>query len=118
MGLIPVKSDVAKTQIDCTITAIAPATDLNVLGFDNLTITGTNFPRYLTDNTIDIEFSNTQKTKCLAQVSDSTKLVCLSQRFDKVANLNEELTMKVTINGLAVANSLKLKMKATNKKGI
>jgi len=118
MGLIPVKSDVTKIQVDCTITSIAPSTDLNVLGFDNLTITGTNFPRYLTDNTIDIEFSNTQKTKCLAQVSDSTKLVCLTQRFDKVANLNEALTMKVVINTLEVANSLSLKMKSTNKKGI
>ena len=118
LGLIPVKAGTAKTQVDCTITSVAPSVDLNVLGFDNLTITGTNFPRYLHDNTFDIEFSNTQKTKCITQTSDSTKLVCLTQRFDKVANLNEELTLKVTINGVEVTNSLTLKMKADNKKGI
>jgi len=66
LGLIPVKSDVTKVQVDCTVSSIFPTSDLNVLGHDNLTISGTNFPRYLTDNIIDIEFSNPLKSKCVA----------------------------------------------------
>ena len=56
LGLLPIKTDVTKIQVDCTISDVAPKIDLNVLGYDNLTFTGTNFPRYLTDNVIDIEF--------------------------------------------------------------
>lgn len=66
LGLIPVKSDVEKITVNCNLNSISPNTDLNVLGHDNLTLSGTNFPRYLTDNVIDIEFSNPEKSKCVA----------------------------------------------------
>ena len=64
-GLIPIASTVSKLSVDCTVSTMAPLTDLNVLGYDNLTISGTNFPRYLQDNTIEIEFDNTAKSKCI-----------------------------------------------------
>lgn len=49
-----------------TVTSLTPSEELNVFGNDNLTISGTNLPRYLTDNVIDIEFSDAQKSKCIA----------------------------------------------------
>jgi hypothetical protein len=58
LGRIPNADALVGIQVNCTVTAIQPDELLNVLGADNLTIIGTNFPRYLEDNTIDIEFNN------------------------------------------------------------
>jgi len=66
MGVIPVKAGIEKYTIQYSLTSIAPTVDLNVLGNDNITITGTNFPTQLEGNTIDIEFSDATKTKCVA----------------------------------------------------
>jgi len=66
LGRIPNSVNLEGIQVNCTVTAIQPDELLNVLGADNLTITGTNFPRYLEDNTVDIEFSNPTATKCIA----------------------------------------------------
>lgn len=41
----------------------------------------------------------------------------MTQPFDKVQGLSQELTAKITINGVPVVNSLKLKMKDFNRKG-
>ena len=71
-GYIPVDASIVKLEVECTVTAITPNTDLNVLGADNLTISGTNFPKFLKDNTVDIGFSNSQTTKCLVESSKST----------------------------------------------
>ena len=87
------------------------------MGHDNLTLSGTGFPRYLTDNVIDIEFSNPEKSKCIAQMADSTTLVCLTDSFDKVQGLSQELSTTITINGVQLVNDLKLKMKDVNKRG-
>lgn len=64
-GLIPVASTVQKIKVECTVTSITPNTDLNVLGGDNLTISGTNFPKFIADNTVEIGFSNSDSTKCV-----------------------------------------------------
>jgi hypothetical protein len=64
-GLIPTDPSTAKIKVDCTVTAITPNVDLNVLGGDNLTISGTNFPKFVADNTVDIGFDNSESTKCV-----------------------------------------------------
>lgn len=87
-GLIPLNSAAQKLTVDCTVTSIYPSSDLNVLGHDNLTISGTNFPRYLQDNTIEIEFDNAEKSRCTPQVTDSTELVCLTGEFNKLTELS------------------------------
>ena len=58
LGIIPVTSGLDKYTVKYTLTSLAPTEDLNVLGNDNITITGTNFPTQLKGNTIDIEFSD------------------------------------------------------------
>jgi hypothetical protein len=50
-------------------------------------------------------------------VSDSTELVCLTEKFDKVQGLSQEITAKININGVPLVNTLKLKMKDFNRKG-
>lgn len=97
-GLIPLDPNTAKIKVDCTVTAITPNTDLNVLGGDNLTISGTNFPKFIADNTVSIGFSNSEGTKCVLQSSKSTEMICLTKSFDKVKNLDEEFTMTIEIN--------------------
>ena len=88
---------------------------MNVLGGDNLTISGTNFPKFVADNTVDIGFSNSDSTKCILQSSKSTEMICLTKPFDKVGNLDEEFTMTITINGQTINQDLKIKMKPINK---
>jgi len=66
MGIIPVKDGLDKYTVQYTLTSISPKEDLNILGNDNITITGTNFPTQLKGNTFDIEFSDATKTKCVA----------------------------------------------------
>jgi len=114
-GLIPTDPSATKIKVDCTVTAITPNTDLNVLGGDNLTISGTNFPKFIADNTVDIGFSNSEGTKCVLQSSKSTEMICLTKSFDKVKNLDEEFTMTIEINKQVVNQDLKIKMKPINK---
>lgn len=114
-GLIPVDSTAAKIKVDCTVTTITPNTDLNVLGGDSLTISGTNFPKFVADNTVDIGFSNSQTTKCVLISSKSTEMVCMTKSFDKVANLDQDFTMTININSQVIAQTLSIKMKAINK---
>jgi hypothetical protein len=80
LGAIPLATALTKEEtIDCTITQVAPITDLNILGYDNLTFTGTNFPRSVKGNTISISVvdgSKVEKATCNAHTTDSTKLVC------------------------------------------
>lgn len=64
-GLIPTDPSVPKIKVDCTVTSIIPDTEINVLGGDLLTISGTNFPKFVADNTVDISFSNSEFTKCV-----------------------------------------------------
>jgi hypothetical protein len=55
MGGIPLATTLTKEEpIPCTVTAVSPATDLNVLGYDQITFTGTNFPRTTEGNTVVI----------------------------------------------------------------
>jgi len=86
MGLVNTTSTLTPTVITCTATSIVPTTDLNLLGGDNLTITGTNFPWNMPRSDISITLSDTQKTKCIPQWSTPTTLVCLTSPFDKTVS--------------------------------
>jgi hypothetical protein len=68
-GTVPNNVGVKNVTIDCTITGIAPETSLNLIGGDNLTLSGSGFPRELLSNSVEIEFDDAQKTKCVPQVS-------------------------------------------------
>ena len=113
LGLIPVKQGFAKKDINCVIDSITPTEDLFVLGDENLTITGTHFPRYLSHNTIDIEFSDDEKTKCIPQTSSFKELICKTEDFDKVKSIGKTVTAKIMINGLIVPNSVSLTIQST-----
>ena len=55
-GLIPVDASVAKINVSLTVSSISPSTDLNQLGGDILTLSGSGFDT-IADNT-SITFSD------------------------------------------------------------
>lgn len=57
-GHIPVASGVSKHKIDCSATSISPSSNLNILGGDILTISGSGFPSGL-DSLLSINFDDT-----------------------------------------------------------
>jgi hypothetical protein len=65
-GIIPNDVALEGKQVDCTVSGVIPNTELNLLGADNITLSGTNFPRELVSNTVEISFSDSQATKCIA----------------------------------------------------
>jgi len=106
--------------IDCTITQVAPTADLNILGYDNLTFTGTNFPRTVEGNTVVISIidsTQVEKATCVVQTTTSTELVCLTTNFANKQLLSQTFDFVFTINGLAVANTAQITTKAINKLG-
>jgi hypothetical protein len=58
-GNVPNAEAVTGLEMPCTISSADPLLDLNMLGQDIVTFTGTNFPHEMMDNTFDIKFSNT-----------------------------------------------------------
>jgi len=108
---------VAKS-IDCSIASADPKTELNLIGKDNITITGTGFPWDLKsivyNNTVEIEFTNVMKTKCIPKWSTSTKLICITEKFDTTADVGgTNIGVNVKINGQTVTNTIKFAMKAS-----
>lgn len=61
----------------CVIEGIEPVAEYNLLGYDNITFTGKNFPHELDDNTIDIGFEGID-VKCVPQYSTTLEMVCLT----------------------------------------
>ena len=59
LGVVPNAGSLVATTVSCTATTIAPAADINLLGGDNLTISGTFLPHDLETSTITIKFSDT-----------------------------------------------------------
>jgi hypothetical protein len=47
-----------------------------LLGKDNITFTGTNFPHDIAGNTFELKFDNDKKTACDVVISKSTELAC------------------------------------------
>lgn len=81
-GLVNSSAALTPETITCTATSVVPTTQLNLLGGDNLTLSGTQFPWNLETSTVEIKFNDAQETKCIPQESTSTSLVCLTDPFD------------------------------------
>jgi hypothetical protein len=104
---VPYATAVADTTVACTITGVEPIGDLNVLGGDNVTFTGTNFPHQIAENTVAIVLTTATKTSnCVVLATESTKMACQTDPFpDKTAAAATAVSIGVTINGAAVAVS-------------
>lgn len=103
--------------MQCTLTGGSPLTSLNLIGGDNITLSGTHLPYELINNEVEIHFTDTQKTKCIAQESTTDKLVCMTEAFDEDTSKSAEFPIAVKINGLVITNSLKGTMKPATKSG-
>lgn len=88
LGNVPNAESVSALEIQCTITDVTPSTELNLLGGDNITFTGTNFPHEIEGNTFELTFSNDLSTPCVIQETKTTELVCLTGQWD--VNLNKD----------------------------
>lgn len=58
-GIIPNTEEMAGQSIQCTVASATPVNSLNLLGGDNITISGTNLPHNLETSTVTIKFSDT-----------------------------------------------------------
>jgi hypothetical protein len=106
-GVIEVSA--SSVTIECTATDIDPSTEVNILGDSVLTITGTNFPTVLEDNTVSIVFDDDALTECEPLTSSSTEITCLTDAFDD-ASAGATLTPTITINSLEISHSLSIDM--------
>jgi hypothetical protein len=89
------------------------ATPLNILGQDNITLSGTNFPYELEGNTFELKFNNADETTCEVVETTTDELVCLTSKFNANFDVNQQYVMSVTINGLTVdASTIQWKTKA------
>jgi hypothetical protein len=102
-----------ETVIGCTASAVVPTTQLNHLGGDNLTLSGTNFPWDLKRSNITINFNDSQSTACIPQTSTSTSMVCLTDDFNTTGVGSHNLLMNIIINGQTVSQSLGLSLMPT-----
>jgi hypothetical protein len=95
-GTIPFADDVEDVVIGCTaasyvVDAVNDADTspgINLLGKDNLEITGTSFPDDLEGNTFSLTFSNTDETTCEVIATSSTLLTCKTGQFDTSTDRN------------------------------
>lgn len=117
LGLVNTTTGLTPETITCLVSSVAPTTQLNLLGQDNLTISGTFFPYNLVTSTVSINFTDAASTPCIPQWSDSSELVCLTQAFD-AAEAGSTLGMTITINGQVVTNTLSLPLMGDTKSGV
>lgn len=117
-GNVPMQADLTKSRVDCTIASSVPDTSaartdtngmtlgINLLGNDNITFTGTNFPHEIEGNTFELKFDNAAQTNCEVVDTSTTELVCLTDRFDLFADQDGNYNMVVVINGVTVTHSI------------
>lgn len=117
-GLVNTSSTLRAETITCTVSSIYPTTQLNLLGGDNLTISGTQFPWDMKRSEVELAFNDGQSTKCIPQESTSTELICLTSPFDKAVTAGQTVQMSMSINSQTVSNSLSLTTMSTTKAGI
>jgi len=110
LGLIPVATGLAKEDVTCTISSVTPNTELNLLGGDNLTFTGTHFPKQVEGSTFELAFDNADATPCTVQSSTSTELVCLTGAFGS-GMASQSVGLSLTINDALVDSSLTLSLR-------
>lgn len=119
LGIIPNAGTVATQTVSCSIVSAHPIEALNLIGADNITITGTNFPWDVATSTMTVSFGNTLATVCTPKWSLSTEFVCLTEAFDATADANGvDIPITVTINGQTVTNTLLFSMKPSVKSGM
>lgn len=118
LGKILNKSDMTAQAIQCTVSAATPLGAMNIIGGDNITFTGTNFPHDLKESTVSIKFKDPSKTECKPQSSQSDTLVCLTTAFDESTSPSQKYGIDIVINGLTVTNSLEGTMMDDTKAGL
>jgi len=106
MGIIPGNAALVGVEVACTVTGATPLGNLNLLGGDNITISGTNFPHELSDSTVVLNFDDSQTTTCVPQTSTTSTLVCLTGAFDTSSSAGASHGMSISINDHSVSNSL------------
>ena len=101
-GLIPIDEDVEPIYIDLVIDGISPNSDLNQLGGDELTFTGTGFDsRDISASTV--VFSDA--TVCNVTGATPTTLTCIIDGFDAdTLDTDSAYTTTITINGVENAD--------------
>jgi len=117
-GLVNTSSELVPETISCTVSSVVPTTQLNLLGGDNLTISGTQLPWDMKRSNISLTFNDAQSTNCIPQESTSTTLVCLTEAFDKTVAAGQTVPISIQINNQTVTNSLSLTTMSTTKAGI
>jgi hypothetical protein len=78
LGNVANAEGLAGQEIQCTISDVQPNTEMNLLGQDNITFTGTKFPHEMEGNTFELTFSNADATKCEVVSTKTDELVCLT----------------------------------------
>jgi hypothetical protein len=100
------------------VSGVLPSTGLNLLGGDNLTISGEYLPHNFETSTVAIKFSDNQETICLPQISSTSELVCLTSAFDIAVSAGQSLGMVIVVNNQTVSNSISITMKSEIKSGL
>jgi len=118
LGKIVNAASVTGVAVKCTVSAANPLLALNMIGGDNITFTGTNFPYELEGNTITVKFKDTQQTACTPQWSTTDVLVCLTTKFDESTAASQKYGVDIVINGLDVTNTIEGTMMADVKNGL
>ena len=96
-GLIPIDSTIAQISIALTLTGVSPASGLNQLGGDILTLSGTGLDQIMDGTSVD--FSD--GTTCQIQSTSATQLTCMIDGFDSTTlNTVNPYTLTVTVNGV------------------
>ena len=95
-GLTPLAADLVAIDVPLVVDSVTPYTDLNQLGGDILTITGSGFDVVTTST----EISFNDNTKCNLLTSSATEITCEVDGF-ATATLDTETpyTMTVSLNG-------------------
>jgi len=117
LGLVNNSASLTPETITCLVDSVDPTTQLNLLGQDNLTISGTFFPYNLVTSTVSINFTDAANTECIPQWSNSSELVCLTQPFD-MSEAGDFIGMSIIINGQVVTNTLSLQLMTDTKSGV
>lgn len=117
-GLVNNSHNISAQTIECTIDSVHPTTQLNLLGGDNLTITGTQLPWALGKSYVNIKFNDSQSTPCVPQESSSNKLICLTKPFDQTVSAGALVGANIEINNKTVNNWLAMTTMTNTKSGM
>jgi len=118
LGIVPNIANLTNLEVECTIASAEPDFDLNIIGGDNITISGEHFPWDLDINTIEATFNDADSTPCTPQVSLSTNFVCITNSFSETINATVKLNMTILINNLTVTNNLSFALRNEIKSGV